>query len=446
MAGRSRKRVALAITVMVAAAYSLVAAPHAMAQDQERESRDQSIVIGKDSEFTKANGIRSGSGTPSDPYVISNWDVFEVRIHDTDKDFVITNSKIEFLTLNWNGNNVVVQNNQIGDLRVNENVRRTGGPTTGVITNNKFGSVGQLRHFDGVFAHNIVGLADNGTELSIPFFSDERAVNFDGFNGAHFFDNTLYGYLEVRLHGHHHSSAYGEDSHYHGTADEHDAHAGHSMDDMVDHTDRFHEVWVHDNTIYSAGQYALIYTDSNHAGNDRTASSEQNEELNKPHTHHTRVHLTDNKLIGSGLYVDIFNANDERHTETNRGLMEIARNDIAVTYGEDRFPFEQRNGITVWNAKDVNLKIIDNSITYDGADDPLAADDQWEASGGISLQSLDKADVWIVRNFVSSMFYGVRASDMSKTVTWRIVDLETDGVQEDVSYDQSVKNKPEMDH
>lgn len=446
MAGSTRKRVALAITIMLAAALTLVAAPHAVAQ--ERETRNQSIVIGKDTDFTEANGVRSGSGTPSDPYVFSNWDIYEIRIHDTDKDFVIINNKIDYLTLNWNGNNVTVKDNQIGDLRVNQNVRRTGGPTTGTITHNTFRVVGQLRHFDGVFAHNTVGLADGGNNLAIPFFSNQRAVNFDGFNGAHFFDNTLYGYLEVRLHGHHHSSSYSESSHYHGTANEHDhdGHAEHGMDDMVDHTNRFHQVRVHDNTIYSAAPYALIYTDSNHAGNDRTASSEQNSELNKPHTHHTKVHLTDNNLVGSGLYVDIFNADDDRHTQTNRGLMEIARNDITVGYGDDRFPFEQRHGITIWDAKDVNLRIVDNSIRYDDADDPLAVDDQWEASSGISLQSLDLAEVSIIRNFVQDMFFGVSARNMTASVTWRIIDLETDGVQEPVTYDQSVKNAPEMDH
>lgn len=445
MRGSSRKQIALAITVMVAATFSLVAVPQASAAPG-REARNQSILIGKDSQFTPANGVRSGSGTVSDPFVISGWEVFAIEIHDTNKHFEITNNKVENLILNWNGNNVLVKNNEIGDLRVNENVERTGGPTTGVITNNTFGVVGQLRHFDGVFAHNVVGSAEQNPMTDVPFFSNDRAVNFDGFNGAHFFDNTLYGYLEVRLHGHHHSSAYGENSHYHGTEHDHSDHSEHSMDDMVDHTNRFHEVWVHSNTIYASGPYALIYTDSNHAGNDRTANSEENEELNKPHTHHTRIHLVDNKLVGSGLYVDIFNADDDRHTTTNRGLMEIARNDITVNYGDDRFPFENRNGITVWEAKDVNLRIIDNKIRYDGTEDPLTVDDQWGTSSGISLQSLDKADVSIVRNFVQNYFYGVSASDMTKTVFWKISDLETDGVTTAVNYDQSVKNKPEMDH
>ena len=39
----------------------------------------------------------------------------------------------------------------------------------------------------------------------------------DGFNGAHFVHNTIYGFVDARLHGHHHSSGWGEPSHNHGS-------------------------------------------------------------------------------------------------------------------------------------------------------------------------------------------------------------------------------------
>jgi hypothetical protein len=443
-----KKRIALAITVMMAAAYSLVAVPHASASG-EREARNQSIFIIKDTQFTDVNGVRSGSGTAADPYVISNWDVSEIYIADTDRHFVIQNNTVDFLTLNWNGNRVLIRNNEVGDLRVNENVRRTGGPTTGKIVNNTFGIVGQLRHFDGVFAHNTVGANPDPmspNQLDIPFFGDTRAVNFDGFNGARFFDNTIHGYVEVRLHGHHHSSSYSEDSHHHGAPDEHSSHAEHSMDDPdVDHTNRFHEVWVRDNTIYAVGRYALIYTDTNHAGNDRTASSEQNEELNKAHQHHTKVHLTGNKLVGAGMYVDVFNADDERHTTTNRGVMDIRNNDITLLYGDQQLPFEQFNGLTVWNAKDVALKIVGNKIRYDGTGDPLEADNDNRLASGIFLQRLKDGDVSIVDNYVENFFYGVRATDMAENVFWSVFDLETVGVSDQIAWDESVKNEPEKD-
>lgn len=445
MAGTNGKRMAAWLTVALIASFSVGVITPASAAD-EREARNGSIVIESDKDFTSANGIRSGSGTAADPYVISGWDVFEVFIRDTGAHLVIRDNTIEFLTLNWNGPGVKVVNNDVGDLRVNENVKRTGGPTSGQITNNTFGIVGQLRHFDGVFAHNTVGspTTDGSNPFDeIPFF-DNRAVNFDGFNGSHFFDNTLYGYLEVRLHGHHHGSGYGETSHYHGAAPEHQHGAeAESHDDMVDHSQRYHQTWVHDNTIYADGSYALIYTDSNHAGNDRTANSETNKELNKPHTHYTKVHLTDNELIGAGLVVDIFNARDERHTETNRGLVEIARNKISMARDLQSGTFESRDGISVWDVKDLKLQIVGNSITYDGSEDPLAPTDFDYGDAGIRLRSVDLANVLISGNSVANTFYGVAASQMTKDVFWTIRGLTTSGVTEAVYYDESVKNEPQ---
>ena len=445
MAGRTGKRVAAWLAVALIASFSIgVVGPVSAAAG--REARNGSIFIESDKDFTEANGIRSGSGTAADPYVISGWDVFEIFIRDTSAHLTIRDNTIQFLTLNWNGPGVDVVNNDVGDLRVNENVKRTGDPTSGKITNNTFGVVGQLRHFDGVFAHNTVG--SPSAEETDPFddlpFFDDRAVNFDGFNGSRFFDNTLYGYLEVRLHGHHHGSGYGESSHYHGATPEHQHGAeAESHDDMVDHSERYHQVWVYDNTIHADGPYALIYTDSNHQGNDRTANSETNKELNKPHTHYTKVHLNDNELIGAGLVVDIFNAKDERHTETNRGSVEIARNKISLARNMKSLPFENRDGISVWDVKDLKLQIVGNSISYDGTDDPLAPADWDPGDAGIRLRSVDLADVLISGNSVANTFYGIAASQMSKDVFWTIRALKTTGVTEAVYYDESVKNKPQ---
>src|SRR5439155_16580455 len=115
-----------------------------------------------------------------------------------------------------------------------QNVARTGMPTNGVMTHNQFGVVSQLRHWDGLFAYNEVGDKNN---------LGSQAVNFDGFNGAHFVHNTIYGYVDARLHGHHHSSGWGEPSHNHGT---------HTPDsDLSVHRYRYHEVFIANNSIYS---------------------------------------------------------------------------------------------------------------------------------------------------------------------------------------------------
>lgn len=443
MAGKTTKQTALGITLVLIAAFSLVV-PSVASAAGEREQRSQSIRISKAEDFNPANGVRGGSGTKSDPFVISGWDVSSVHINDTDEYFVIRDNTIDHLTLNWNGaNRIRVVNNDIGDLRVNQNVRRTGGPSSGVITHNTFGVVGQLRHFDGVFAHNTVGSADD-MAAEAPFFT-HRAVNFDGFHGARFFDNVLYGYLEVRLHGHHHGSGYEAGSHYHGTPPKEDEHAGHAEHaEMVDHTKRFHQVHVYDNTIHADGPYALIYTDSNHAANDRTNASETNTELNKAHEHFTKIHITNNKLVGSGLVVDIFNAKDERHTKTNRGLMHIANNKITLSRSTSTLPlFENRTGILASRVVDLGLRIVGNSISYDAGSDPLApamSDQYFDA--GILLQDVNLANVSIGNNSISNVHYGVSARQMTETVEWSIWGLETKGVVEPVWYDSSVKNQP----
>lgn len=439
MAGRPR-RVALSTVLFLVVANSILVMAPASAAD-ERERRSQPIVIRGDAQFTAANGVRSGSGTRSDPYVISGWDVREVHIADTDSYVTIIDNTIRRLVLNWNGDRVNVLNNSVGDLRVNQNVRRSGAPTSGVIKNNRFDVVGQLRHFDGEFAYNRVG----HTSSSLPFFRN-RAVNFDGFHGAHFHHNTLYGYLEVRLHGHHHGSSYDAPSHHHGPQPSHGEGEHHAHDPaapMTDHTKRYHEVFVHDNTIRSDAPFALVYTDSNHRGNDRTAASESNQELNKPHQHWTRVHLTNNKLIGAGLRVEYFNARDERHTNTNRGAVEIARNEILVRRDMNSDPFRQRDGISVYSSVDVDLEVVDNQIAYEESADPVtAATSSMNRVAGISLRGFDKADILIGRNVVGGFFYGVSARDMTASVFWQIVSLQTEGVAQPVSYDDSVRNRP----
>ena len=438
---------AFSISLLVALIIAIVGVAPAGAASEEREQRNDRIRITSDAEFLPGNGVRSGSGTAKDPFVISGWSVPSLEIRDTDMHYVIRDNDIQRLILDWTGDRATVVNNDIGDMRVNQNVKRTGEPTSGLIADNTFGVVGQLRHFDGVFTRNTVGRKGG---MRIPFFSNDRAVNFDGFHGSRFFDNILYGYLEVRLHGHHHGSGYEEGSHYHGPpsppAHQHEGaeesgHAGHA--EMVDHTTRYHQVFVHDNTIYSGGPYGLIYTDSNHRGNDRTAASEENEELNKPHTHFTKVHLMDNKLVGAGLEVNIFNAKDQNHTATNRGLMHIEGNDITLMRDSETLPFERKDGISVWSAVDLALRIIGNEVSYDATGDPATANDTFQNDTGIRLQTLDKADVLVAKNYVSDVQYGIYASNMTETVHWKLIDFVTERVSEPVAYDGSVKNKPE---
>ncbi len=383
------------------------------------------VNIQTNDQFDSEHGVRSGSGSLDDPYVISGWQVNNVRIENTDRHVVIRNNVITGqLVLNWIGDRAYVHLNKINDLRVNQNVRRTGMPTSGDITRNTFGAVGQLRHWDGVFEHNVVGKKDNlGT----------RAVNFDGFNGASFRENTIYGYMDARLHGHHHSSGYEDGSHQHA--------AGHHMEG-VDHTQRYHRVSIRDNTISTTASYALAYLDTNHAANDRTAPSEQEEALKEPHVHHTLVSIANNRLMGAGILVNVFNAKDnQKHPETARGVVELVDN--RVTLGADDFwKFRDLYGIEVRQAQDLDLVIDGNRITGTKADDGSFAMFDQDRNAGIFVHALDKADVTITDNNVTERAFGVRAEQFTETVHWLVRDLRTQNVQEPVYSDETVKDSP----
>jgi hypothetical protein len=216
---------------------------------------------------------------------------------------------------------------------------------------------------------------------------------------------------------------------------------------MVDHTKRYHQVWVTNNTIHSGDYYGLLYTDSNHAGNDRTATSETNPDLNKPHVHTTKVNLTGNKVYGAGIQVNIFNADDERHLGTKTGSMKIKNNKVFVQQAdfEADDTFSSKDGIAISQANDVNLSIVGNTVdgSYGETDVTTDIQKRFDYGSGIYLWDLNQAKVKILDNTVIDRTYGVHASSMSDSVKWWIAGLRTSGVEDDVYYDSSVKNEPE---
>lgn len=431
---RGNLTASLFVSILVAGSLAVLTQPVAAADEKEPRN---SITIGKDGEFDAAHGVRSGSGTAEDPYVISGWRLSSLHVHDTDRYFVVRDNEITSrLVLNWTGDRVKVVDNVIGDLRVNQNVPRTGMPTSGLFARNKIDLVGQLRHFDGIFERNVVGSPDGGMEEDLPFF-DQRAVNFDGFNGARFRNNTVYGYMDVKIHGHHHGSGFGEGSHDHSAAPEesHD----HSEMSGVDHTQRYHQVWVTGNKIYSTDRYALGFNDSGHRANDRTAASEDNEALNLPHVHYTRVHLNGNELIGAGLEVNIFNSSDELHEKYEDGFLEIKNNSVKLSVAELE-PFTSKTGISVYNARFAEIRIEGNSVegTYDGTQPLLISTDQWET--GIQIDQLLETRMYVLNNRVSKVETGLSAWRFERTQWW-LKNLVTETVETRMQTDESAKRE-----
>ena len=70
MATLSSRRIAAVVALAMVGTLVLLAPSPAKAKGRPQHN---SVFINKNSAFTKANGVRSGSGTAMDPYVISGW-------------------------------------------------------------------------------------------------------------------------------------------------------------------------------------------------------------------------------------------------------------------------------------------------------------------------------------------------------------------------------------
>ena len=421
-----RRLIPAATIVLVLAA--VLAGPAGAAESHGHAMAPQArgdIRIDGDRQLDRAHGVRSGRGTARSPYVISGWDVHRIWISDTSAHLVISDNVVDVLILDWNGPHVHVHGNRVGDLAVNRNVARTGSATQGMIAHNTIRIVSQLRHFDGVFEHNTVGNKASGRYA-------DQVVLVAGFNGTRFRYNTIYGYVEARLHGHHHGSGFGTPSHQH---------AAHGME--ADHSRRFHELWIHGNTIRSDHKWALRYFDTGHAGNDRTNNSETNRALNRPHVHFTRVHLTGNRLVGSGIRADVFNPADPKHTGTSRGLFEVSGNTIRLR-DPQLDPSATRDGIRLANLHDVDVRIMRNVIEgpAEAPAEPLGVLTGLQQAAGIRVEGVQEGRVLIIDNRVSHRRFGVFALRFDDRVRWTVRRLSTEAVQEPVHYDRSVKNAP----
>ena len=99
-----------------------------------------------------------------------------------------------------------------------------------------------------------------------------------------------------------------------------------------------------------------------------------------------------------------------------------------------------RYGIQVWDATDVNLRIVGNKI--DSEVKPNAATDMWKRTSGIFLEEMDLSNVYVTGNRVANTYYGVNARYFTPTVKWWVKNLNTKNVDEAVHYDESVSNPP----
>lgn len=393
-------------------------------EDTSTLDRRAGIVIGGDDAFNPANGVRSGSGTFDDPYVISGWHVDQLYVHDTTKAFEIKENVVtDILILDWTGQGGYVHHNEIHNLRTNRNVQRTGDPTAAVIENNRIGLVEELRHFDGIVANNTIG---KEPLLKLVDVAPAVALNIAGLNGAGIHDNLILGGVDMKIHGHHHSDKAGAHSHNHGQADEQQA-----EDHVEDHQVRYVDFLFYNNTIRDDG-FGLRYNDLNHAGDDRTATSEQEPDLERPHVHHTRVAIVNNVIDGAALEVAILNAKDERHVAGESAELVIMKNRILKPSAGD--------GLFVHDVRNARVLVQENRV--EKGEGFLGLGVGGAGRSGILLHAFENSSVELVDNWLGAYTYGIRASAFDENTTWSVGQNDAAGAEYAVYWDDSVKNAP----
>lgn len=396
---------------------------------EDRSALEQrgSIFIEDDDGFNPANGVRSGKGTFDDPYVIRGWSVDQVYVHDTTKAFEIKENVIsDILILDWTGQGGYVHHNEINNLRTNRNVERTGDPTAAVIESNHILRVEELRHFDGIVANNTIG---REPLLKLVDLGPDVVLNIAGLNGAGIHDNLILGGVDMKIHGHHHSDAAGAHSHNHAEAD-----AAQKEDHMENHQVRYVDFLFYNNTIRDDG-FGLRYNDLNHAGDDRTATSEQEPDLEKPHVHHTRVAIVNNVIDGAALEVAVLNAEDERHLPGETAELVIAKNRILKPQAGD--------GIFVHDVRDARVLVQENRV--EKGPGILGLGVAQSKGSAILLHGFRNASVELLDNWLDAYTYGIRASSFDENTTWTVGPNEDAGAQYPVYWDDSVVNAPAGD-
>lgn len=400
-----------------------------------------------------------GEGTLEDPYVIERLHVRDdLTLKDTDAYVVVRETIVDGqLTLNYNGDKVHVHHNRIHDLRINENVERQEPATAGLIEDNVIDIVGQARHVSGILRGNTIGpvpegffeplITDSGLQQAVPI-RPQLALNIDGFHGAIFEDNTVDGAVDVRLHGHHHGSCFDCTSH------------NHAADSPYDHTVRWHKMTFRDNEVtVEDATAAFRYTDTNHNGNDVTADSEPEEELEEPHVHHQDLDLVANTFTGGSLVFDIVNADDRDHGPGLTADLTIQGNTVTTPAPtvRPRVPWFSDgwagDALHVREATQADVHLVDNRLTVEdaperGPQDALAEATPYEvrpveeAPAGIHLDEVSNGTLEIDANTLVGARYGVLAQRMPADLTWTLTGTTFEDVDERV-HTEDVANEPQ---
>jgi hypothetical protein len=142
--------------------------------------------------------------------------------------------------------------------------------------------------------------------------------------------------------------------------------------------------------------------------------------------------------------VDIFNATDDLHAGTRRGLVEIRGNRITLQRTGWNGLWSGPDGIRIQQVVNGEVRVTGNSVGFvspEGLPAMVFFRDQ-DHGAGIRLGTVDRSDVYLFGNTVTRRPYGIVASQFTKTTHWWIKDFRTTEVGQRVVYDASVVNPP----
>ncbi|MDI6917668.1 MAG: right-handed parallel beta-helix repeat-containing protein [Thermoplasmatales archaeon] len=118
-------------------------------------TQHEPIYIDGDDDFTSANGVTSGSGTASDPYIIENWDInassaVGIEIRNADAHFIIRHCEIHDGINNYNGG-INLWNASHGIIDSITSYRNHCGVFVGKVSNNKISNSITYNNTWGIF-------------------------------------------------------------------------------------------------------------------------------------------------------------------------------------------------------------------------------------------------------------------------------------------------------
>jgi len=192
------RRIAIFIIFLVTLPiiYKMIATPHLIKSFESRSYHEAIVIIG-DENFTSANGVVGGNGTPENPYVISNWtfsgDDVSITIMDTNAHFVIKNCTIANSTTGIRLQNV--RNGSVDNLRI-ENTQY---PITSFYSNISFSDCSVSNYTEIKFGNSICTIENSEFSSGfVLYVQDDSAVVI---MNSTFFDcgNTIYTLNKVEV-------------------------------------------------------------------------------------------------------------------------------------------------------------------------------------------------------------------------------------------------------